>query len=217
LLDDLAARFIAHGWSLKWLHREIMLSATYQQSSTPDAEKFKADPENRWLGRMSRRRLDVESWRDAMLAAGGDLDLRVGGPPVDLGDAANQRRTLYGSVARRELNDMLRLYDFPQPEFHSPKRDVTTTPLQQLFVLNGPLIQRQSELLVQRIGINEPVASDAELVARCYRLLFARPPTERELLLADEFLGSTNGPARAECWRQYVHVLLGLNEFMFVD
>src|SRR5262249_1890619 len=114
LLDDLAARFVANGWSLKWLHREIVLSAAYRQSSASlERARVKRDPENRWLARMSRRRLEVEAWRDAMLAASGQLAPLVGGAPVDLGAPNNNRRTLYGQVKRRELHDLLRLNDFP--------------------------------------------------------------------------------------------------------
>src|SRR6185312_3799995 len=98
LLDDLAARFVTNGWSLKWLHREIMLSATYQQASTHDARKHLLDPGNRWLWRMNRRRLEVEAWRDAMLAVAGTLDRTLGGPPAELSDANNRRRTVYGTV-----------------------------------------------------------------------------------------------------------------------
>src|SRR5207244_7070135 len=122
LLDDLAARFVASGWSLKWLHREIMLSATHRQASAHDAGKHLLDPANHWLWRMNRRRLEVEAWRDAMLAVAGTLDRKQGGPALDLGEANNRRRTVYGTVKRRELNDMLRLHDFPDPMAHSPSR-----------------------------------------------------------------------------------------------
>src|SRR5206468_2298967 len=120
-------------------HREILLSAAYQQASALEASRQAVDPDNRWLWRMNRRRLDVEAWRDAMLAVTGTLSAEVGGPPLDLGDPKNHRRTLYGTVKRRELNDLLRLHDFPDPTGHSPGRVPTTTPLQQLFTLNSPL------------------------------------------------------------------------------
>src|SRR5262249_52712060 len=145
---DLAARFVASGWSLKWLHREIVISAAYGQSSRSRPE----DPENRWLARMSRRRLEVEAWRDAMLSVSGTLRLSVGGPSLDLGRADNNRRTLYGTVVRRELHDLLRLYDFPDPTTHSPGRVPTTTPLQQLLVLNGPLVRQQAAALARRLA-----------------------------------------------------------------
>lgn len=209
LLDDLTARFIASGWSLKWLHREIMLSAAYQQSSAFDAKKHGIDPDNRFLWRMNRRRLEVEAWRDAMLAVTGQLDRTQGGPPLELGDAKNQRRTLYGTVKRRELHDMLRLFDFPDPTTHSAVRVPTTTPLQQLFTLNSPFLQTRAAALVQRLKTEAP--DDDTRVRRAYLLLYGRPATENQLRLAREFLGSD------EAWRQYAHVLLGSNEFLFVD
>ncbi|MBI1831622.1 MAG: PSD1 domain-containing protein [Planctomycetes bacterium] len=211
LLDDLTARFIQNGWSLKWLHREIMRSAAYQQASTFDEKKNAIDPDNRWLWRMSRRRLDVEAWRDAMLAVAGMLDLARGGAPIDLADAKNHRRTLYGTVKRRELHDMLRLFDFPDPIIHSAARLPTTTPLQQLFTLNSPFLQQQSAALVKRLATE---TGDEAKVRRAYLLLYGRPPSDAQVRLAREFLGTASTDA---AWVQYAHVLLGSNEFLFVD
>lgn len=218
LLDDLTARFIEHGWSLKWLHREIMLSATYQQASSYDAAKFAVDPDNRLLWRMPRVRLDVEAWRDAMLAVSGTLDAKLGGPAADLTSAENVRRTIYGRVDRYNLDDMLRLHDFPDALSHSPTRAPTTTALQQLFVLNSPFVQQQAAALANRLAAEHP-GSVAEQVRRAYMLLFGREPTAGQLKLAVEFLtgnGSSAAPT-AEAWREYAQVLLGSNEFMFVD
>jgi cytochrome c553 len=212
LLDDLTARFLKNGWSLKWLHREIMLSAAYQQASTHDERKATIDPDNRWLWRMSRRRLEVEAWRDAMLSVSGTLNLVRGGRPLDLADAKNQRRTLYGIVKRRELNDMLRLFDFPDPITHSAARLPTTTPLQQLFTLNSPLLRQQSAALVQRLKKDAP-DEDAR-IRRAYLLLFGRPATDNQVRVGREFLGNAPGD---EAWLQYAHALLASNEFLFVD
>ena len=215
LLDDLAARFIANGWSLRWLHREIMLSAAYRQSSSvaqasaPEA----IDPANRLLGRMNPRRLDVESWRDAMLTVTATLDRKVGGPPQELSDLTNRRRTLYGTVRRRELNEMLRLNDFPDPTTHNPTRLPTTTPLQQLFTLNSPFLQQQAAALAKRLHAEVP-GKDDERIRRAYPLLFGRPAAEREVRLGLEFLAA--GPA-GRAWEQYAQVLLASNEFLFVD
>jgi hypothetical protein len=230
LLDDLAARFIAGGWSLKGLHREIMLSATYQQAvgqaaNLPDARagwkpapQEKVDPDNRWLWRMNRRRLEVEAWRDAMLAVSGTLRLERGGPPQDLGDSQNRRRTLYGTVKRRELNDLLRLNDFPDPTAHSPARVPTTTPLQQLFVLNSPFVQQQAAALARRLKAQAPGGIEAR-VWRAYLLLYGRPATDGQVKLAVEFLtaGRPEAPVSDAMWEQYAQVLLGSNEFLFVD
>jgi hypothetical protein len=218
LLDDLTARFIAHDWSLKWLHREILLSATYRQASTPDERQSASDPENRWLWRMNRRRLEVEAWRDAMLAVTGTLRRIHGGPSQELSDLNNHRRTIYGTVKRRELDDLLRLNDFPDPLAHSPARMPTTTPLQQLFVLNSPFLQQQAAALVQRLKSEAPGSIEAR-VQRAYRLLYGRPATQKQVKLAREFLkaGSSDGAASDALWRQYAQVLLGSNEFLFVD
>jgi hypothetical protein len=210
LLDDLAARFVAHGWSLRWLHREIVLSAVYRQSSaTTDRERVARDPDNRWLARAWRRRLEVEAWRDALLAVTGTLDRHPGGPPLDLGQPANRRRTLYGTVKRRELNDILRLYDFPDPTIHSPARIPTTTPLQGLFVLNSPFMRRQAEALVRRLRAEAP-ASDEARIRRAYALLFGRAPTRAELRLGLGFV-------KEAPWEEYAQVLLGSGEFAVVD
>jgi hypothetical protein len=213
LLDDLAARFVAAGWSLKWLHREIMLSAAYQQANTPNAANHVIDPDNRRLWRMNRRRLEVESWRDAMLAVNGTLRRDLGGPPEELTDAKNRRRTLYGLVRRTDLTDLLRLHDFPDPLTHSATRIPTTTPLQQLFTLNGPLLRQEATALAKRLEADAP-AGGAARVRRAYDLLFNRPPTEKEAKLAVAFLGEKPD---ADAWARYAHVLLGSNEFLFID
>lgn len=213
LLDHLAARFITNGWSLRWLHREIVLSATYQQASVASKKHLAADPDNRFLGRMSRRRLEVEAWRDAMLAVSGSLDRTIGGPAMDLSDASNRRRTLYGTVKRRELNDLLRLFDFPDPTTHSPSRVPTTTALQQLFTLNSPLVDQQAAALAQRVQRDAPLTDLDARIHRIYWLLFGRAPTETQLRLGLDFLATET----EELWRQYAQVLLGSNEFMFVD
>ena len=216
LLDDLAARFIDHGWSLKWLHREIMLSAAYRQSSAHRDDAFAVDPENRLLWRMNRRRLDIEVWRDAMLATAGNLNSTLGGPALNLADAANCRRTVYGKVGRQEMNDLLRLYDFPEPAAHSPGRDLTTTPLQQLFVLNSPFVGRQATRLAERLCAGDQ-ASDDQRIDRCYELLFGRMPSNSERSIGMSFLAATPGDGAADRWTSYVHALLGVNEFLFVD
>ena len=212
LLDDLAARFVANGWSLKWLHREIVLSATYRQSSAHDVRKQAVDPDNRWLWRANRRRLEIEAWRDALLATAGNLDATQGGPALELNNLANRRRTLYGVVKRRELNDLLRLNDFPDPTIHCAGRIPTTTPLQQLYTLNSPFSQQQSAALARRL--EREAASTEGRVQRAYRLLYGRDATEKQVRFAIEFLGETPDAA---AWRQYAQVLLGSNEFLFVD
>ena len=214
LLDDLAARFMQNGWSLKWLHREIVLSATYAQASSHDAGKHAIDPGNRYLWRMNRRTLEVEAWRDAMLAVSGSLQQNLGGAPLLLSDPNNHRRTLYGSVHRRELDDMLRLYDFPDPVVHSPGRIPTVTPLQQLFTLNSPFPRQQAVALVHRLEKEIP-GSEEQRIQRMVLLLYGRPATAGQVKLGLEFLGA--GSEKPERWREYAQALLGSNEFLFVD
>ena len=215
LLDWLAARFVDEGWSLKWLHREILLSAVWRQSSVWSPDAAAIDPENRLLWRMNPQRLEVEAWRDAMLSATGELNKTMGGPADDLADAAAARRTIYGKVRREDLDSMLRLYDFPEPAAHSPKRETTTTPLQQLFVLNSPLVTRQGELLAERVLSEHP--DDPTRIGAVFELLYGRLPDASEVALLLEALDTAPGAADADRWAGMMHVLLGANEFQFVD
>jgi mono/diheme cytochrome c family protein len=211
VLDYLAARFMAEGWSIKTLHREIMVSATYQLGTQYDARNAAADPDNKLLWRMNRRRLEVEPWRDAMLAVGGNLDPTSGGPPADLSSPDHRRRTLYGSVSRHNLDPLLRLFDFPDPNLTSDRRPVTSVPLQQLFVLNSEFMARQAKSLAARVMAAEPV--DSARIRQAFLLTYGRPPNDRELRLGEEFLSGGG----ADAWEKYAHVLLSANEFAFVD
>ncbi len=217
LLDDLATRFMEAGWSLKWLQREIVLSAAYGQSSTP-LRQHSVDPENRLLSRMNRRRLSVESWRDALLAVTGRLDRTVGGPSLNPQNPQERRRTVYSAVSRLDLNRMLALFDFPDPNVHAARRTETTTPLQKLFVLNSPFMVAQATYLAERLKrevADESDAADSHSIDRAYRLLYGRPASEREMQVGLLFLG--NGNDRSARWQQYAHVLLAANEMLFLD
>jgi mono/diheme cytochrome c family protein/cytochrome c553 len=224
LLDHLAHLLMANGWSLKKLHREIALSATYQLSSGHDAHNMEVDADNRYFWRMNRRRLDVEAWRDALLSVSGGLDPTVGGPSGDLGSAGNNRRTLYGKISRHDLNPLLRLFDFPDPNITSEKRTQTTVPLQQLFVLNSEFFVRQAQALTKRLTA-DPKESDADRIRRAYLLLYGRAATDDEVQLGQGFLTATaitddkGQPAMSQlsAWQQYTQVLLGANEFTYVD
>jgi hypothetical protein len=202
---------------LKWLHRQIMLSATWQQSGQGDALLEAADPDNRLLGRMTRRRLEIEPWRDAILSVSGSLDRRAGGAPSELADPGHSRRTLYGTVTRRDLADVLRLFDFPDPTAHSPGRIDTTTPLQQLYVLNSDFLGRQAAALAARLERERP-GDPAAQVDRAYRLLYGRPAAGREIELALEFLaGGPDGVPTPQRWQAYAEVLLAGNELLYID
>ena len=218
LLDDLAARFIASGWSLKWLHREIVRSSTYRQDSRgPAADTARAaDPENRWLARVDRRRLDVESWRDALMAADGSLDLsEVGGRSGDLDREQFHRRTVYGKVSRQRLAGVLKAFDFPDPNRHGESRDQTTTPLQQLFFLNSPFLLERAERLAKRAseGGSDPVGG----VGRLYQAIFQREPTDHEIQRAVQLIAADGGPDRPDSWELLAQALLISNESLFVD
>lgn len=213
LLDELASRFIAQGWSIKSLHRDIMLSATYQQAchSTVSDEASR-----KTYAGLPLRRLEVEQWRDAMLIASGAMDFTMGGPPIELSESQHVRRTLYGTVKRRELTDLLRLNDFPDPVTHSPTRIPTTTPLQQLYTLNSPFMQQQASELVARLNRETPgqtVDSTRQRIVNAYRVVFGRSPTHKECDLGLSYVRD-NDPAT---WQQYCQVLLGSNEFLFID
>ncbi len=218
LLDDLAARFVENGWSLKWLHREIMLSATYQLSSEGAVKPQAIDPDNRLLWRMNRQRLEVEAWRDALLAVSGQLDRSFGGPTTDLNSAQNRRRTVYAKVSRHELNGLLRLFDFPDANITSERRTETTVPQQQLFVLNSPFFIGQAKALAARVGAEEH--DDAARVRRAYLLAYGRPVTDAELTLALHYLGGRDDPTEHNAltrWERYTQALLAANEFLYVD
>ncbi|MEQ9409266.1 MAG: PSD1 and planctomycete cytochrome C domain-containing protein [Fuerstiella sp.] len=215
LLDDLAARLIEQNWSLKQLHREIVMSATYRQTSRIESANSNTDPENQWLSRMNRRRLEFEQWRDAMLAASGQLDLTIGGASVALDAAGNHRRTLYATVHRREMSNVLLTHDFPAPTAHSEQRVHTTTALQGLYALNGPLLQAEADALVNRL--QQAATDDTARIQLAYTLLYARAPTEQETALGLNFLGDSEGEQRVQSWQQYAHALLASNEMMFVD
>jgi hypothetical protein len=144
--------------------------------------------------------------------AGGNFDATVGGPPQELNLESNRRRTIYGTVKRRELTDLLRLHDFPDPVTHSPSRQPTITPLQQLFILNSPLLTQQAGLLAQRLK-REAGAAPAARIDLAYRLLFGRIPTPEERNTGLDFVGGNQDST----WRDYAHVLLASNEFQFID
>jgi hypothetical protein len=219
LLDHLASKFIAANWSLKALHREMMLSAAYQQSSGFDASRAAIDPDNRLLWRMNRRRLDVEAWRDAILAVSGTLDDSLGGPSLDLASADNHRRTLYARISRHNLDPLLRLFDFPDPNITSDGRPVTMVPLQQLFVLNNPFVAESAKAFAARCCASEP--DDHGRIRHAFQLALSRPATDDELQQGLEFL-STTSPQQDNnngltAWEQYAQILLSTNEFMFID
>ena len=205
LLDDLAARFIAHGWSLKWLNKEIMMSAAYQQQSKPRADGNAADPTNVLLWRMNPRRLDVESYRDSLLRAAGRLDDKLYGVSDDLQNESFTRRTIYGRVSRNNTSTLLRLYDFPDANQTSPGRDVTTTSLQQLFVMNSAFMQRLGDALADAVRKDETYTLK---IRDLYRKVLSRDPSVEELAEGRKYL--TEGTVE-----RFAQILLSTNEEIF--
>ncbi|MFY9253995.1 MAG: DUF1553 domain-containing protein [Fuerstiella sp.] len=217
LLDYLAARFIESGWSIKSLHRDIMLSATYQLSTANHEANAQIDADNRFVWRMNRQRLDVEAWRDALLDVSGKLDRSIGGPSTNLADVNNVRRTVYAKVSRHELDNLLRMFDFPDANITSSKRSETTVPQQQLFVLNSPFMVEQAKAFAARLHTEKP-DSDEDRIQRAFALAYGRPPMQRELEIGLTYLNSERDPDnKLTQWESYAQALLGGNEFMYLD
>ena len=206
LLDYLAARLVENKWSIKAMHREIMLSNVYALSADNSARNYAADPENRLVWRANRHRLDAEALRDSLLFVSGALDLKPGGPAERLTDE-NKRRTVYGFVSRRKLDRMLALFDFPSPNNTSEQRLITNVPLQRLFFMNSSLVADQAKALAARLK-----GDDTQRIHEAYRKLFSRAPTKQETELGLQFLHQGKDP-----WPQYAQVLLSSNEFGFVQ
>ncbi len=216
LLDWLAANFVKHGWSLKWLHRQIMNSATYQLTSKPDAHNDKVDAANVYLWRGTRKRLEIEDWRDSLLAVSGNLDPQTGGPTFDLRNANARRRTVYAKISRHDLNGLLRLFDFPDANVTAGGRTVTTVPQQQLFALNSDFMLSQARAFAARV--EKLGKTDEERITAAYRLAFGRAPQSREVDLTLRFLKLPIKPGdKLTRWQQYAQVLLASNEMMYVD
>ena len=197
LLDWLALRLIDSGWSLKSLHRDIMLSQTYQQSSkfadiaTAQVQKHhQADPGNRWLWRMTPRRLSFEEARDSWLAAAGELNARVGGQPEALFAKGNSRRTLYALVDRENVPSVLRAFDFANPDLSIPQRAETTVPQQALFGMNHPFIAGRAAALVKKL----PAGDAAARVRHLYSRLHQRQPSTAEMSAALAFVAGGESP-----------------------
>ncbi|HLQ44122.1 MAG TPA: DUF1553 domain-containing protein, partial [Planctomycetaceae bacterium] len=225
LLDWLAAELMDHGWSLKHIHRLIVTSATYRQSSRPRVEAAKKDAGNRLLWRKSPQRLDAETVRDAVLAVSGELNPAVGGPGYhdfttfifnsqfyDIVDPVGQsfsRRSLYRTWVRSGRNPFLEVFDCPDPSTKTPRRAVTTTPLQALSLLNNSFMLRMSERLAERVKreAGEDVASQ---MRRAGLLIYGRSPTNEDVAAWREFVAAHGLPALAR-------VLFNSNEFLYVD
>ena len=221
LLDHLAVWFMDNGWSLKKLHRAILLSRVYQQQSDKaapaavDASPLLLDPENRLLWHFPRRRLDFETTRDALLAVSGKLDRAIGGP--SLGDNLTPngtRRTMYSHLDRLNVPGLFRTFDYPSPDATSPQRDVTTVAPQALFLMNNPIVLNAAKHLMKRSDVLA-LKDESKKIDRLHRLLFGRGATREEIHLAREYVQAAGSGDVA--WQRYAHALLMSNEFVTVD
>jgi len=219
LLDWLAGEFIRLGWSVKQLHRIILLSSAFAQTSEGFTETSgTVDPNNRLLGHYPRRRLDLEAMRDTLLFVSGRLEATVGGPSVDLTvDPLNARRTVYGLVDRQNLPGLYRSFDFAAPDQCAERRPKTTVPQQALFVLNSPFVQEQARALAALAEVASQSDPD-QRVAVLFRLVLGRDPTERETRAAVRFVETAADPeTQLTPWEQFAQVLLASNEAVFLD
>ncbi len=206
LLDDLAARFIANRWSLKWLNKEIMMSAAYRQSSQPRADGLQADEGNALLWRQNPQRLDAEAYRDTLTRSAGLLDVQIGGLPGDIEDDTFYRRAIYGRVSRARRSQMLGLFDFPEATQSAPGRDITTSTLQQIYVMNSEFMQNLAEAAAKTATA---ATGEAEQIGVLYRRILARDPNAAELKHALTYL--QNGTLQ-----RYAQILLSTNEEIFL-
>lgn len=217
LLDYLASEFVQSGWSIKHIHRLICSSATYQQSSIERPEMAAKDPENRWLCRYSRQRLELEALRDSMLAVSGQLDLKVGGPSVELTrEPFSYRRTVYGYIERQNLPGLFRTFDFANPDTHAPLRFSTTVPQQALYLMNSKFVAQVAKSVVQRPEVSWSADAD-EQINSLYRIMFQRTPRADELRRARRFLDSIPTGSQPSALEQLAQALLMTNEFAFVE
>jgi hypothetical protein len=215
LLDYLAHCFIDSGWSIKAMHRKIMLSAVYQQSSVPEPATLAADPENDLSGRMNRQRLDAEELRDSLLLAAGKLDPAFGGPA--LRDLNNPRRTLYLMTIRSDRSNYRALFDAADPTAIVEQRNVSTVAPQALFLMNNPFVIAHAKSFSERT-VNS-AADNRDRIRWAYDTLYARPPTAEELRVGLDALKSEKGEKNdtANVWLEYCQALLCANEFIYVD
>ncbi len=183
LLDYLATRFIEGGWSIKNLHRLIVLSATYQESTVNNPKFAEQDPNNRYHWRANLRRLDFEELHDSLLAIAGTLDPKVGGKSIPLGsEEFATRRAIYTYMDRHNPPELLTQFDFPNPDVPSGRRYETIVPAQALFLMNSPLVVETARKLTHRPEFAD-LKTDSERVTSLYLAIYQRPPTPREIEL----------------------------------
>jgi hypothetical protein len=238
LLDWLASNFASNGWNMKELHRLMVTSSTYRQSSVPSNQARQDDPDNMLFSHQMRRRLDAEMVRDSVLAVSGRLNPATGGPsvmpPLPAGidvkdwvvdkDASNhRRRSVYMFVKRNIKHPFLEAFDYPDSNLTCPERLVSINAPQALMLLNSDFALDESKALAERLLREKPNSSDAERFKSLWKLCFGRTPTEPELSRLQELAATlrsqreSSGQSPSEIWSDICHVVLNLNEFVFVD
>ena len=189
LLDYLASYFMEKGWSIKQLHRAIMLSRIYQVSSDTKPEYETTDPQNRLLWRANIRRLDFEAMRDSLLAMSGKLDRTVGGQPVNLTEEPySYRRSVYGYIDRGNLPELMQSFDFSDPDMTNSKRTTSIVPQQALFLMNSAMAVDVARRVIARPEV-AGARDDLSRIVAVYRVIFQRNPKPAELQMAVKFLG----------------------------
>jgi len=213
LLDHLAIAFIEGEWSTKNLIKKILSSSTYKQSSIVSLDKRKMDEENKFYSYFPRRRLSAEMLRDAMLFVSEEMEKGdSGSKSLEISDAKNFRRTIYGQISRKELDHYLALFDYPDPNIHSSTRAETITPAQKLYFINSPFILARVRKIVSNIGNDNPTMS----VQNMYSKILSRLPSEEELSNAIEYI-SVDKEKRLDRLQRFTQNLLISNEFIFRD
>jgi hypothetical protein len=239
LLDWLAARLVASGWSIKDLHRQILLSRTYQLSCQHDDANAAIDPGNRWRWRFDRRRLDAEAIRDAILAVSGQLDRRMPAPhpfaPIEQWGWTqhnafktvfpSQQRTVFLMTQRLVKHPYLAIFDGPDTNTSTDVRTRSTVPLQALFLMNNPFIEEQAGALARRLSRESP--DQTRRLDRAWELAWGRLPSERERTRAVAYLarhaalqadsGVPSAERELEAWKSLGRILLTANEFLYVE
>lgn len=217
LLDWLAGEFIKSGWSVKHLHRLMVLSSAFGQAGEGLRERS-AESGSPGYSHFARRRLDLESMRDSLLAASGRLDATLGGPPVELNtDPLNARRTVYGLVDRQNLPGLYRAFDFAAPDQCAERRPKTTVPQQALFALNSPFVQEQARALAAQAEVAQETDPKRRVTA-VFRRVLGRNPTPQEVASSLTFVeGAAQTEGELTPWEQFAQVLLVSNEAVFLD
>ncbi|MEO8052171.1 MAG: DUF1549 domain-containing protein [Acidobacteriota bacterium] len=232
LLDYLARTFVENGWSIKKMHRLIMLSKTYQMSAAYDADKKSKDPEDRLVSRFPRRRLSIEEIRDAYLAIGGELDLTMGGTldpgvgtdgetsasRISMNPESTKRRSIYLPLRRSNLPSLFMLFDFGDATSPDGRRNPTTVATQALFVMNSPLVIRQAQAVAEAVLKQEK--QDKRRMEALYIRILDRDPSPAEadegLTLIGNLRRQSNQFDEKKAWQSFSHALMASNEFVYV-